>query len=255
MTDDHPPTRFEALFFEVFESLPRQGPGNRASTARALALCAELPEAPAILDLGCGVGGQTLHLAELTGGRITAVDRHAPAVDRLRATVIERGLEDRDRVRARVGDIADPVPPGECVDLLWSEGALYNVGIARALEIHADTVVTGGYVAFTDCVWRGGDRPAEVVAAFTDYPGMGEVGNVLTVVSGSAFTLVDHFPLPDEAWWDDFYAPLERRVAGLRRRYAGDVEARAILDEIGAEADLRRRHGASYGYEFVVARR
>ena len=46
--------------FEVFEALPRQGPGDRACAERALALCDELPATPRILDLGCGVGAQTM---------------------------------------------------------------------------------------------------------------------------------------------------------------------------------------------------
>ena len=34
----------------LYEGLPRQGPGNRACAARALALCAELGPAPPIID-------------------------------------------------------------------------------------------------------------------------------------------------------------------------------------------------------------
>lgn len=40
-----------------------------------------------IIDLGCGVGGQTLHLADLTAGTIVAVDSHAPSIERLSATL------------------------------------------------------------------------------------------------------------------------------------------------------------------------
>lgn len=57
--------RFWEIFFEVYEHLPRQVPGNRASAGSALGLCRALKESPLILDLGCGVGGQTLQLAEL----------------------------------------------------------------------------------------------------------------------------------------------------------------------------------------------
>jgi hypothetical protein len=48
--------------------------------ARALDLCRELPQSAAILDLGCGVGGQTLQLADLTSGTIVAIDSHAPTM-------------------------------------------------------------------------------------------------------------------------------------------------------------------------------
>ena len=76
--------RFLEIFFEVYESLPRQGPGNRACAVRALGLCRELAESPAILDLGCGVGGQTLHLAEMTSDTIVAIDSHPPSILRRR---------------------------------------------------------------------------------------------------------------------------------------------------------------------------
>src|SRR5690606_35999513 len=101
--------RHQAIFFEVFESLPRQGPGNRGCTARALQLCGELPPSPAVLDLGCGTGAQTLHLAELTNGSIVALDNHAPSIERLRAIIAERGLD--GRIRAEIGDMADPDLP------------------------------------------------------------------------------------------------------------------------------------------------
>ena len=80
--------RFWPLFFELYESLPRQGPGNRECAARALALCGSLLDEPRVLDLGCGVGGQTFYLAELTSGLITAVDSHAPSIERLQSAVV-----------------------------------------------------------------------------------------------------------------------------------------------------------------------
>ena len=51
------------IFYEIFEGLPRQGPGDNASTQQALAMLADLPARPTILDIGCGAGMQTLELA------------------------------------------------------------------------------------------------------------------------------------------------------------------------------------------------
>ncbi|MFO7982856.1 MAG: class I SAM-dependent methyltransferase [Desulfuromonadales bacterium] len=104
------PPRFWSIFFELYESLPRQGPGNRASAAKALALCHDLPPSPAVIDLGCGVGGQTLHLAELTSGTIVAVDSRAPSIERLRGTVVEHGLS--QRVSPVVGGVNEPQSEG-----------------------------------------------------------------------------------------------------------------------------------------------
>ncbi|MCU0299713.1 MAG: hypothetical protein MUF33_14525, partial [Candidatus Nanopelagicales bacterium] len=67
--------------------------------------------------------------------------------------------------------------------------------------------------------------------------------------------LVGHFPLPDDAWWDDFYTPMEARIAELRRKYSGDPEAADILDDLAAEPEMHRRYCAFYAYEFFVVRR
>lgn len=248
-----PTPRFQELLFAVFEALPRQGPGSRVCTARALELCRDLPPIPAVLDLGCGTGGQTLHLAELTAGSIVAIDRHPPCIDRLRTALAQRGLT--GRVRPSVGDIARLDRALGSFDLVWSEGAFYNVGIENALRICRGLLRIHGYVAFSDAVWRREDPPPEVRAAFADYPTMGRTPDVLATIERSGFAPVGHFTLPDEAWWDDFYTPMQRRIEELRDEYAEDVEALAALDRIAREPEMHRRRSAYYAYEFFVARR
>ncbi len=206
-----------------------------------------------MLDLGCGVGGQTLHLADLTSGSIVALDSHAPNIERLRATVALRGLA--ERIQPRVGDMADPGLPPASFDLVWSEGALYNIGIEKALRVCRRLLRAGGYLAFTDAVWRKENPPPEVKASFeADYPTMGRVADVLAAIENSGFSLIGHFTLPDEAWSDDFYTPMETRIEELRGKYRADDEALAALDRLGQEPEMHRRHSGYYAYEFFVAR-
>lgn len=135
MTEPSP--LFWHIFFQVYEPLPRQGPGNRACAARALQLCVGLPAAPMVLDLGCGVGGQTLQLAELLPSSvITAVDCHAPSIERLQAAVAARDLS--HRLRPLVGDMATIALEPASFDLVWSEGALYNLA-SRPRSVAAAT--------------------------------------------------------------------------------------------------------------------
>lgn len=250
-----PSTRFWQIFFEVYESLPRQGPGNRSSAVKALALCRDLPLSPAILDLGCGVGGQTLLLAELLpAGSIVAIDSHAPGIERLRAVVAERGLA--QRVSPIVGDMANPQQPWGSFDLVWSEGALYNIGLRNALHICHDLLRPAGYLAFTDAVWRKSNPPPALKSGFDqDYPTMGCLEDDVAAIRDCGLELVGHFTLPDEAWWDDFYTPMETRIAELCGKYANDVEALIILDQLAEEPEMHRRYSDFYAYEFFVASR
>ena len=247
--------RLPAVFFEVYEALPRQGPGNLACAKRALALCEELPPRPAILDLGCGVGGQTLHLTELLGsGLVVAVDRHAPSIERLARTAFARGLS--HRIVPLACDMGRLPFAAASFDLVWSEGALYNLGLERALPIARALLRPGGYLAFTDAVYRSEDPPPEVKAAFdADYPSMGRVPDVLRAIERSGLALVEQFMLPDEAWWDDFYTPMLSRIAELRRVHAGDAGALAVLDQLAREPEMHRAHARHYAYAFFVARR
>ena len=249
-----PTPRFMQIFFEVFETLPRQGPGNRASAAKALALCRDLPPSPAVIDLGCGVGGQTLHLAEFTSGNIVAVDSHAPSIERLRATVAEHGLS--QRVSPVVGDLSNLEQPPASFDLVWSEGALYNIGIESALRVCHRLLRPDGYLAFTDAVWYKENPPPEVKASFEDdYPTMGRVPDVLAAIKRCGLSLIGHFTLPDEAWWDDFYTPMRHRIEELRGSYADDDEALAVLDQLAQEPEMHQRYSDYYAYEFFVTRR
>jgi len=249
-----PGPRFWEIFFEVYEALPRQGPGNRASAVRALGLCGDLPGNCAILDLGCGVGGQTFQLAELMSGTIVAMDSHAPSIARLEAAAAARGLS--GRVSAMVGDMAQPGLPSGSFDLIWSEGALYSIGLRKALAVCHGLLRPGGHLAFTDAVWRKENPPPEVKDGFEqDYPTMGWLADDLAAIRDCGLELVEHFTLPDEAWWEDFYTPMEERIAEVRRDHAGDAEALLVLDQLAREPHLHRLHSDFYAYEFFVARR
>lgn len=239
------------VFFSVFEALPRQGPGSESCARRALDLCGDLPAVPRIVDLGCGGGRQTLFVLEATGGVAVAVDSHRPLVQRLEREARERGLA--DRLDARVGAMEDlDLPDG--ADLVWSEGALYNLGLAAALPLCARLLRPGGALVFTDAIWVSDDPPAPVREAFADYPTMGRADDVLARLAEGPWEVLGHFVLPDAAWWDMYYTPMEERIAALRVEHAEDPAVLGVLDQLAAEPQLRRDHGAHYAYACFVAR-
>ena len=250
MDFDNPHVR--DVFFDVHSGLPREGPGNRAATARALALCGELPRGARVLDIACGPGQQTLDLAELLpGSTITAVDNHPPFVEDANRRAAARGLA--HRVMAQVGDMtALDVAPAS-FDLVWCEGAAYIMGVKAALGAWKPLLRPEGRLALSEAVWLRSDPPEAVRRCWeSGYPDIRDTAACRELVARSGFRLLGDFVLPEAAWWDDYYVPMAARLAELVFKYDGDPVALTVLDLHTEEIAMYREHSAYYGYAFLV---
>lgn len=243
------------VFFDVQSDLPRQGPGDDASTRRALTSCTALAAAPRVLDVGCGPGAQTLALAALLpDARITAIDIHQPYLDELDERARAAGVSDRVDTR-NMSMTAIRFPPAS-FDLIWAEGSAYIMGIARAVAAWRSLIARGGWLAFTELVWLVDDRPTEAVEFFAEeYPAMADRAHTAGIVRDSGYELAEQFTLPDASWWVGYYTPLLARLPALESKYAGDAAALSIVASSRHEVEIRRRYGSSYGYEFYIARK
>lgn len=246
--------RLLEVFFDVQRGLPRQGPGDDGSTASALALCSGLPDKPSVLDIGCGPGMQTIALAEASSGSIVAVDNSDEYLDELRRRVERASLS--DRVKVKNADMAAMGLPEAAFDLIWCEGAAYIMGVREALRAWRPLLRHRGYLAFTELVWLD-ERPSGEVAAYfgNEYPAMTSIEAIREAIRQNSYEPVGDFTLPDSAWWDDYYTPLEAKLPSLKQKYEGDEEALDVVEMSEAEIDIRRRFGQSYGYHFFVARK
>jgi ubiquinone/menaquinone biosynthesis C-methylase UbiE len=240
------------FFFEIHQDLPREGPGDNASTRKALALFQPyLPEAPAILDVGCGPGVQTRELARRTGGMITAVDTHQPFLDRLQAQAAAEGLGSQIVVCNQSMKALDF--PDASFDAIWSEGAIYIMGFAEGLAAWRRLLKPGGCIAVTEASWLQANPPEEIFQFWkAAYPGMRLVSENLQTIDSLGYRVLGHFTLPESCWLQEYYAPLLERVAMLQEKYQDDAEKQAMLDEELLEVDLYRKYSAWYGYEFYV---
>lgn len=242
-----------AAFFEVHRGLEREGPGSEATTLAALALCGELPSKPRIVDMGCGPGAPTVTLAKaLPGARVVGVDTHRPFLAALVGRAKAAGVG--ARVAVWHGSMLDYSPPAP-VDLIWSEGAAYSVGVAVAAKRWHALAAPGARLALSELVWLSDDPPAAVRDVLqAEYPPMGDRATLRARLTGAGWHVIDDFALPASDW-AAYYAPLRDRVAALRDRAADDAALAEALAATEAEADLYDRYGAHYGYAFAVARR
>ena len=239
------------LFFEIHSDLPREGPGEAASTRRAFALLGGLPEQRRLLDIGCGPGLQTLELARISAASIVAVDTHQPFLDTLARQAAREGLAERITTLNRSMFALD-FEPGS-FDVLWSEGAIYIMGFERGLREWQPLLKKGGYLAVTELSWLKPAAPAEITAFWdADYPGMHTVDENLAAIERTGYREIGHFGLPESAWWEDYYTPLEKRIGVLSEKYRGNAEALAFLQESQREIELYRQYSDWYGYVFYV---
>lgn len=241
------------IFFEIHSGLPREGPGDRRSTLRALSLLPGLPPRPRVLDVGCGPGMQTLVLLEAVDGTVVAVDNHQPFLDQLAARVQEKGLA--HRIEIINADMADLPFEAGSFDLVWSEGAAYSMGFDNALVAWKPLLGEGGGLAVTELTWLRSGRPEELQRFFDDeYPPMRDIDENLRACRQGGYTVEGHFVLPDSAWWDDYYMPIEKKLPVLREKYANDPAALEVVAMHEMEIEMFKKYPEYYGYVFYVLR-
>jgi len=244
----------DKIWFEIFESLPRQGPGDERSTKKAFQMLTELSERPEILDVGCGTGAQTLVLAKLSSGNITALDNHAPFLDILKRKARQAELE--RKIHCIVGDMAAMNFRGESYDVIWSEGAANLMGFAAALKSWKALLKAKGYLVVSELVWFKKEVPQETKDYFAGvYPDMKYYEDIYSIVESTGYEMIGYFPLPSRSWWTDYYAPAEKKLAEMRRECQSNKDAQSIFDSFQLEIDMHKRYSKYYGYGFYIMRK
>jgi SAM-dependent methyltransferase len=243
--------RTRRIFFEIHSGLAREAPGDAESTGKALELIAELPSEPRILDVGCGPGTQTMDLVRLTGGTVVAVDNHQPFLDDLMEKAARENIG--DRVRAINADMAALDFDDDSFDLIWAECSAYIMGIENALEAWKRLLHRPGHLALTEVAWLRDDPPEELQSFWdAEYPQIRDAEACRAAIRRAGYRVLGHFALPESAWWNHYYTPLERKLGPMREKYGDEPEALAVIDMHQREIDLYREYSDYYGYVFYV---
>ena len=235
----------------LFGGLEKLGPGDNADTLHVLR---SLPrrEFGTVVDAGCGTGRQTLVLARELGTRIHAVDSHEPFL----MDLVRRAQEARvgHLVRARHLDMADIPRVFSDIDLLWSEGAAYNIGFANALATWCPALTAGGFAVVSELSWLTDSVPEGVRAFFrTGYPDMRSVDQNRAVAERAGYRVLGTHTIPRRAWVDGYYDVLGPRATALLD--LPDPAVRDFAAETVREIEVFGLSEESYGYVFFVLQR
>lgn len=145
---------------------------------------------PSILDLGCGSGVQTIELAKLSGGHVSAVDIDPVALEKLRSKSVEENLESQiDIIQESIKDLTFL---RQKFDMIWAEGSIFVVGFEKALHEWGKHLVSGGYLIIHD-----DER---------------NTSQKLQLITRCGYHVISHFGIPHQVWWEEYYQPLELHI-------------------------------------------
>jgi cyclopropane fatty-acyl-phospholipid synthase-like methyltransferase len=235
----------------LFGGMEKLGPGSNADSLHVLRL---LPEQPwrSVVDAGCGTGRQTLLLAKELGVIVHAIDSHQPFLDSLVSRAQEEQLGHLVEVHCMDMKAIPQVFQG--VDLLWSEGAAYNIGFPHALAVWGNSVAAHGLAVVSELSWLKQQVPAEVTDFFrSGYPDMQSVPDNLAIARSAGYSVLTTHTLPGQAWVDGYYDVLAPRARTLLNH--PDAAVRDFAAETVREIEVFDRSEDSYGYVFYVLQR
>ena len=242
------------LICEYFASIERQGPGSPEITIKALSFIDNLMNKAQIADIGCGTGGQTMVMGKRTSGHITGIDLFPAFIDLFNRN--SRRLNLQDRVNGIVGSM-DHLPfQDQELDLIWSEGAIYNIGFERGINEWKQFLKAGAYIAVSEASWFTEERPAEIDEFWKDaYPEIDIISNKVKQMQKAGYIPIATFVLPEKCWTEHFYVPQVSAQQKFLKKYTGNTTAEELVENQRHEAELYHKYNAYYGYVFYIGKK
>ncbi|MBN2637119.1 MAG: class I SAM-dependent methyltransferase [Prolixibacteraceae bacterium] len=242
------------LICEYFSSIERQGPGSPDITIKALGFIDNLTSDSKIADVGCGTGGQTIILAQHAPGSITGIDLFPAFIDLFNNNAERFNLQ--HRVKGIVGSM-DKLPfQEETLDLIWSEGAIYNMGFENGLKEWRKFLKTGGFVAVTEASWFTEKRPEEIDSFWkNEYPGIDTIPTKIMQMQNAGYIPAASFILPETCWTEHFYTPQVKAQETFLKNNKGNKTAEGFIENQRYEAELYYKFKAFYGYVFYIGKK
>jgi ubiquinone/menaquinone biosynthesis C-methylase UbiE len=241
----------EQIFYELFYGLPRLAPGSKEETLKAFNLLPLVNEDLKVLDLGCGTGMQTINLAEVVEGKITAIDNHQPFLNVLQERANQQNLS--HKIEVKVGDITNLNESKNYYDLIWAEGAIYIIGLNKALSCLRQFLKPQGFLVFSELVWLEKSPPLEAKVFWEEeYPDMETLEDNLKLINSHNYKLIDNFPLPKSAWLDNYYLPLEASLIKAKEKYKDNQLVNQFIAQNQKEIEIFRLYNNSYNYVFFL---
>ncbi len=242
------------IIHDYFLNTERQGPGSPEITLKALSFTDGLTENSKIADIGCGTGGQTMVLAQNTTCEIIGIELWPDYVKKLNQIIKKRNLQ--NRVKGVVGNMLNLPFQEEEFDLIWSEGAIYNMGFELGLNEWRKFLKPGGYIAVTENTWFTEERPAEIQNFWQNaYPEIDTISNKVAQMQKAGYLPIATFVVPESCWTDYYNVQHPQMQESFLKKYKGNRSAEEFIAYQRYEAELFYKYKDYYGYVFYIGKR
>ena len=244
---------FTDLLLETHIGLERQGPGSPETVLKALGFLGSLDRFEPVADLGCGTGGQTMLLAEYLPGHIAALDMFPAFIDELKKKAKNKNLE--NRVEGVLGNMGKLPFQENSFDLIWSEGAIDNIGFRKGLVHWRRFLKNGGYIAVTSPTWLTGEH-LEIVDKFWRDAGsrLDTAQHNIKIMQDSGYTFVAAFALTENCWTENYFTPREAAIRRLLEKYGKSETMQKYAELNRHEVELYLKYKQHYGYVFYIGK-
>ncbi|MFO7965236.1 MAG: class I SAM-dependent methyltransferase [Desulfobacterales bacterium] len=243
------------LLVDLHKRLKRQGPGGDIETQMAIDLALIDKAAPLkIADLGCGTGASTMYLARSLNASITAVDFLSEFIE-----VLKRNAENEElggKIKPMVCSMDDlRFSEGE-LDVIWSEGAVYNIGFEKGITYLRPFLKPGGLLVVSEITWTTHNRPSEIETYWmSEYPEIETASSKTSILEKSGYSPTAYFILPERCWLDNYYVPMQRTFSDFLDRHSHSEKAHEIVEAEKKEIALYKKFKAYYSYGVYIARK
>lgn len=244
------------LLIDLHINNDRQGPGGETETLKAVDL-ANLTSAKTqleIADIGCGSGASTIALAKKLSAQISAVDLFPEFLTKLDERAQSEGVASKI---ATVNCSMDSLPfEKEKFDIIWSEGAIYNIGFESGVRYLRQFVKPKGLLIVSEITWTTNERPKEIEDHWNnEYGEIGTAASKFTALETHGFSPRGYFVLPKYCWLENYYNPIESQLEDFLTRHERSEQAIEIVQAERKEIELYRKYSDFYSYGFYIAQK
>ncbi|OQY41246.1 MAG: hypothetical protein B6227_05780 [Fusobacteriia bacterium 4572_74] len=234
------------FFFKIHNGDFRGGPGSDISTEKAYNIAKKfLGKNISVLDIGAGSGFQTKALKILVDGKIIALDTTEIYLEKIKKEI---GVE---TVNCSMYNL-DRSFRHNTFNLIWSEGAIYIMGLANGLKHWKLFLKKGGIISFSHISWIQDNPSMELLDYWeANYPQIRTLDENKKIIDEGGYEIKDYFILPSTDWTENYYDDMADRLKELEKRELSEKE-KMVINMHWEEIEIYKKYGEYYGYVFFI---